>query len=81
MRDFIIAALPCIVTGLALAVLFMGRASKKKKEEAGSYEAEGMSIGMCIGVAISPLFSENIGIGMSLGMLIGLVIGMCIKKE
>lgn len=31
MRDFIMAALPLVVVGIALAVFFAGRAGKKKK--------------------------------------------------
>ena len=33
MCDFIMAALPLVVAGIALAVFFDGRAEKKKKRE------------------------------------------------
>ena len=33
MRDFIMAAVPLVVVGIALAVFFTGRAGKKKKQE------------------------------------------------
>ena len=50
MRDFIMAAVPLMVAGIALAVFFAGRAEKKKKrEKENGYEAEGMSLGMCFG--------------------------------
>ena len=49
MRDFIMAAVPLVVAGIALAVFFAGRAEKKKKQEKkNDYEAMGMSQGMCI---------------------------------
>ena len=32
MRDFMMAALPLVVVGIALAVFFAGRAEKKKKQ-------------------------------------------------
>ena len=51
MRDFIMAAVPLVVTGIALAVFFAGRAEKKKKrEKENGYEAEGMLTGLVIGM-------------------------------
>lgn len=50
MRDFMMAALPLVVAGIALAVFFAGRAEKKKtQEKKNDYEAIGMSLGMCFG--------------------------------
>ena len=81
MRDFIMAAVPLVVVGIALAVFFTGRAGKKKKQEKESgYEAERMSLGMCFGAAVGAIFPEYIGVTLSVGMLIGLVVGMCVKK-
>ena len=81
MRDFIMAAVPLVVVGIALAVFFTGRAGKKKKQEKESgYEAERMSLGMCFGAAVGAIFPEYIGITLSMGMLIGLLVGMCVKK-
>ena len=49
MRDFMMAALPLVVAGIALAVFFAGRAEKKKKQEKkNDNEAMGMSQGLCI---------------------------------
>ena len=82
MRDFIMAAVPLVVVGIALAVFFTGRAGKKKKQEKESgYEAEGMSLGMCFGAAVGDIFPEYIGVTLSVGMLTGLVIGMCFGKK
>ena len=81
MRDFIMAAVPLEVVGIALAVFFTGRAGKKKKQEKESgYEAERMSLGMCFGAAVGAIFPEYIGVTLSVGMLIGLLVGMCVKK-
>ena len=81
MRDFIMAAVPLVVAGIALAVFFAGRAEKKKKrEKENGYEAEGMSLGMCFGAAVGAFFPEYIGITLSVGMLAGLLVGMCVKK-
>ena len=81
MRDFMMAAVPLVVGGIALAVFFTGRAGKKKKQEKESgYEAERMSLGMCFGAAAGAIFPEYIGITLSMGMLIGLLVGMCVKK-
>ena len=81
MRDFIMAAVPLVVVGIALAVFFTGRAGKKKKQEKESgYEAERMSLGMCFGAAVGAIFPEYIGVTLSVGMLIGLLVVMCVKK-
>ena len=82
MRDFVMAALPLVLVGLALAAVLAGRANKKKSQEKESgCEALGMSLGMCAGTVIGAFFPEYIGITLSLGMLIGLLIGMCVKKK
>ena len=45
MRDFMMAAVPLVVAGIALAVFFAGRAEKKKKrEKENGYEAMGMGL-------------------------------------
>ena len=49
MRDFLMAALPPVVVGIALAVFFARRAGqKKKREKENGYEAMGMSQRICI---------------------------------
>ena len=79
MRDFMMAALPLVVAGIALAVFFAGRA-EKKQEKINDYEAMGMSLGMCFGAAVGTIFPEYIGVTLSMGMLVGLLVGMCVKK-
>lgn len=76
MKDFILAALPFIIIGLCLAVIFANY-----KEEKKTYMAEGMSIGMCMGVAISSALKINLALGISIGMLIGEALGMLKEKK
>ena len=81
MRDFIMAAVPLVVTGDRLAVFLAGLAEKKKKQEKkNGYEAMGMSLGMCFGAAVGAIFPEYIGVTLSMGMLIRLLVGMYVKK-
>ena len=82
MRDFMMAAVPLVVAGIALAVFCAGRAEKKKKQEKeNGYEAMGMSLGMWVGGAVGAIFQEYIGVTLSMGILTGLVIGMCFGKK
>ena len=76
MKDFILAALPFVIIGICLAVIFANFKKDKK-----TYCSEGMSIGMCLGVALSSAIDMNIGLGISLGMLIGETIGILIEKK
>ena len=49
MRDFMMAAMPLVVVGIALAVFFSVLAEKKKKQEKkNGYEAMGNRIGVHI---------------------------------
>lgn len=77
MKEFILAALPFVVTGVSIAVIVIN--NKSKKEE--TYISEGMCLGMCFGVSFGCMFTNNLGLFLSLGMLIGEAIGNCIKKN
>lgn len=77
MKNFIIAALPWVVIGCSLALLFTFRGRIKQQ----NYMTECMCIGMCIGVALGSTGLLNLGIGVSLGLLVGLIAGLFIKKE
>ena len=79
MRDFMLAALPWIIIGIAVAVIFAFR-SRKKDDEPQNCMTEGMCIGMCLGVAIGSTGLISLALGISSGMLIGEVIGFIIKK-
>lgn len=86
MKEFMIAALHWIMTGLCIVVLAVSvcrrnrRKDEKKKDGTENYGAEGMCLGMCLGTALGTSFGSNTGIGLSIGMLIGLLIGSCIKR-
>ena len=56
MRDFMMAAMPLVVVGIALAVFFAGLAEKKKKQEKkNGYEAMGMLVGLLVGMCVKKL--------------------------
>lgn len=76
MRDFIMAALPFIIIGICLAIIFANYKKEKK-----TYLIEGMSIGMCLGVAVSSLLQINLGLGIAIGMLVGETAGILKEKK
>ena len=76
MKDFIFAALPFIIIGICLAIIFAN--GKKYKQ---TFCSEGMAIGMCLGVAIASALHINLGLGISIGMLIGEAIGISKEKK
>jgi len=96
MTDFLLAALPWVLIGIAVAVIAASFGSKKRKsntkeqenlDEANSNvddKEDYMSVGMCLGMCIGTVFSSTgivpLSYGISFGMLIGTVGGMCIEK-
>ena len=78
MKAFMMAALPWICIGIAIALFAANHGAVKKAKDSdkeyGNYMTEGMCLGMCMGAALG----RN---GLIYGMLLGLVIGMFIKKE
>ena len=78
MKDFLMAALPWICIGIAIALFAANHGAAKKAKDGdehyGNYMTEGMCLGMCVGTALG-------GNGMIYGMLIGLVVGMLINKD
>ena len=78
MKEFMMAALPWICIGIAIALFAVNHSVAKKAKNCdkgyGNYMTEGMCLGMCVGTALG-------GNGLIYGMLLGLVIGMFIKKE
>lgn len=76
MKEFILAALPWVLIGIAVALLCVLRENK-----GASYVTEGMCLGMCMGVTISSLVKIDLGTGISLGMLLGEVTGAFFRKK
>ena len=89
MREFLVAALPWLITGLCVAILAVQASQKRSKAKGGekkeTYMVEGMCVGMCVGMCceanLGSLGIDTPGTGMCIGMLIGEVIGMMISKE
>ena len=83
MKDFIMAAFPWVLMGLALAIIFANYSRLKKQTDKteNNFSGEGMCLGMCFGVALSTTGLFDLSIGISLGLLVGLVIGSSIKKN
>ena len=93
MLDFIMAAAPLVIIGLAIAIGAIHHQGKKRvtlqeentketqiaKQE--DFGALGMCLGMCFGTVCSCIGICDMGLGISLGMLLGLTIGMCIEKK
>jgi len=81
--EFVRAALPWVLAGVAVAVLCVRHGKQKQQEELRQdCSGEGMCLGMCLGVAMATAFggTENLGLGLSLGMLVGMAIGACVEK-
>ena len=78
MKEFMMAALPWICIGIAIALFAANHGAAKKAKENdenySNYMTEGMCLGMCVGTALG-------GNGLIYGMLLGLVVGMLIKKN
>lgn len=81
MDNFIYAAAPWIIIGMAVVTLFVIKAKGKNENvKRENYMTEGMCIGICLGVVLGSSGIIDLALGISLGMLIGEVIGMGIKK-
>ncbi len=76
MKEFILAALPYIITGLSIIIICVNNKKKNK-----NYIMEGMLFGLSLGASLSTTLKVDMGLGMTIGMLIGEAIGSYIKKE
>lgn len=76
MKDFLIAALPWILIGLFLAILFANREKLKKENEISS----SICIWMCLGVTFG-IVLKQLAIGISGGLLIGILLGISEKTK
>ena len=71
MKDFIFAALPFVLMGLALGVFFANFAKRQKEPEKNNDLAGlGIALGTAVGIAVGTAL-DNAGLGAGLGMLIG----------
>ena len=81
MKDFILSALPFVISGISVAVICTRLA--KKKTGNNTYIIEGMLLGVAFGTCFGNVFSKVLGTAIctSLGMLVGEAIGSCIDKK
>lgn len=96
MKDFIIAALPWVIMGIALAIFASKNAKMSQAREAGEVDEEAkarlknqmtqwMCIGLVVVVFLSGAFEQvstaiGVSFGALIGMLVGMVFGMKLKK-
>lgn len=89
MVDFLLAALPWVIMGIAIAVIAANFSRIKRKpntkEQENSVEANSpntengenyMSVGMCLGMCVGTVFSSTGMIPLSYGISFGMLIGM-----
>lgn len=78
MKEFLFAALPFVLCGIAVIVIFKNTNKQTSKD---NYLIEGMCLGLAFGSMIGAIFSSQLGLCLSLGMLIGEAIGSYFKKD
>lgn len=75
MKDFVMAVLPWVMAGLALAVLAGSSAERKKEEKRGGRIALGAALGLLLGVTLNGCgLWENHALGLALGPLWGMAL-------
>lgn len=78
MREFITAALPWILMGLALAVFFANQARPKDEEEQEQQEQKmtaGILLGLLLGIALNEFgWWESPALGLAIGPLWGMAL-------
>lgn len=83
--EFLKAALPWVLIGLALAlyVAAMARQAQMRKSGTKFTEnriSEGVCFGLCVGIAMGTSDVLDLPLAIGIGALLGELIGMCIKK-
>lgn len=77
--EFVRAALPWAILGVAVTVLCVRRGGQQKQEKSRQdYSGDGMCLGVGLATALDG--TEHLGLGLSLGMLAGMAIGACVEK-
>ena len=85
MKDFILAALPWVVCGIAVAIICTKLGSSTEGTEKKTDQK--IALGMAMGLMLSPVINsiglwKNYGIGIALSCLVGMAIAMlCETKE
>lgn len=77
-KDFVLAALPWILAGIAVAILCAGMGTRKAKENSKALEermAVGLALGLIAGVALNYCgLWESHALGLALGPLWGMAL-------
>ncbi|MDO5541391.1 MAG: hypothetical protein Q4F83_15210 [Eubacteriales bacterium] len=83
MKEFIFAALPLVLIGLALAVLAVNHMTEKQKDEKWDTRiAFGAGFGLLMGVTLNSCgLWENHLLGLALGPLWGMAIASLISRK
>lgn len=85
MKDFILAALPWVLCGIAVAIICAKMGHRKTKEEEKALEtrmALGMALGLLFGVALNSVgLWENYGLGLALGPLWGMALATLFQSR
>ena len=82
MKDFILAALPRVLCGIAVAIICVQSAHRKENKNADRHIAMGLAIGLMLGPAINSIgLWENHGIGIALGPLWGMALASMFKGK
>lgn len=72
-RDFLLAALPWVLAGVAVAILCAGSSRKREKDD--ERIAAGMSLGLLLGLALNGCgLWESHAVGLALGPLWGMAL-------
>ncbi len=83
MNEFVMAAFPWILMGLALAIFASSCAFEYEEDmkKQKSRMAIGMSIGILSGIAMTTVgLLQNYSLGISIGLLWGIVLSMDVPK-
>jgi len=83
MKEFIFAALPLVLIGIALAVLAVNHIMEKQKDEKREARiAMGAGLGLILGVILNGCgLWENHLLGLALGPLCGMAIASLISRK
>ena len=83
MKEFMFAALPWVLMGLALAVLAANHITKKQKhEKQGTYIALGAGLGLLLGAVLNScgLWADQ-ALGYAMGPLLGMAAASLIPEK
>ena len=82
MKDFFSAAIPFLLTGIALAILAVNCSGKReKRKNQGAHMATGAGFGLLLGVMLNSCgLWENHILGLILGVLWGMTLGSLYRE-